>query len=68
MVRMNNKEKILVTGASGFVSSAVARKLVEAGYSVRALVRGASPRAHRIAGLDEFAGDGRTDKSACAGD
>jgi dihydroflavonol-4-reductase len=40
-----------VTGASGFVGSAVARCLVEAGFSVRALVRGKSPRAH-LAGLD----------------
>jgi dihydroflavonol-4-reductase len=48
---MGNKEKILVTGASGFVGSAVARKLVETGYSVRALVRPTSPRAH-LAGLD----------------
>ena len=48
---MGNKEKILVTGASGFVGSAVARRLVEAGYSVRALVRSTSPREH-LAGLD----------------
>jgi dihydroflavonol-4-reductase len=48
---MTNKEKILVTGASGFVGSAVARQLVAAGFSVRALVRGASPRAH-LAGVD----------------
>ena len=61
---MSNKEKILVTGASGFVGSAVARKLVEAGFSVRALVRGASPRAH-LAGLDLdfFEGDLRDRKS-----
>jgi dihydroflavonol-4-reductase len=61
---MGNKEKILVTGASGFVGSAVARKLVEAGYSVRALVRGKSPRAH-LAGLDLdfFEGDLRDRKS-----
>jgi dihydroflavonol-4-reductase len=48
---MSNKEKILVTGASGFVGSAVARKLVEAGFSVRALVRGTSLCAH-LSGLD----------------
>jgi dihydroflavonol-4-reductase len=56
--RMSKKEKILVTGASGFVGSAVARKLVEAGYSVRALVRATSPRAHLAGlGLDFFEGD-----------
>ena len=61
---MSNKEKILITGASGFVGSAVARRLVEAGYSVRALVRGKSPRAH-LAGLDLdfFEGDLRDPKS-----
>jgi dihydroflavonol-4-reductase len=62
--RMSNKEKILVTGASGFVGSAVARKLVEAGFSVRALVRGTSPRAHLAGlGLDFFEGDLRDRKS-----
>ena len=61
---MSNKEKILVTGASGFVGSAVARKLVEAGFSVRALVRGTSPRAHLAGlGLDFFEGDLRDRKS-----
>ena len=61
---MGNKEKILVTGASGFVGSAVARKLIEAGFSVRALVRGKSPRTH-LAGLDleYFEGDLRDRKS-----
>jgi dihydroflavonol-4-reductase len=43
--------KALVTGASGFVGSAVARKLAGRGVAVRALVREASPRQH-LSGLD----------------
>jgi dihydroflavonol-4-reductase len=42
---------VLITGASGFLGSAVAHKLVAAGYRVAALVRPSSPRAH-LAGLD----------------
>jgi dihydroflavonol-4-reductase len=41
---------ILVTGASGFVGSAVAKCLVKAGHEVRALVRPTSPRIN-LAGL-----------------
>jgi len=51
-------DKVLVTGASGFVGSAVAHKLIEAGFPVRALVRGGSPRAHLAGlGLEFFEGD-----------
>src|SRR5690349_22090420 len=52
---MSDCDKVLVTGASGFVGSAVARKLLDRGFAVRALVRPTSPRFH-LAGLDiEFA-------------
>ncbi len=43
--------KALVTGASGFVGSAVARKLAERGLTMRALVRRGSATAH-LSGLD----------------
>ncbi len=39
-------ERIMVTGAAGFVGAAVARALTAAGYQVRALVRASSPRAN----------------------
>jgi dihydroflavonol-4-reductase len=42
---------VLVTGATGFVGSAVARKLAERGFKVRALVRPSSPRAN-LEGVD----------------
>ncbi len=44
-------DRILVTGAAGFVGSAVARALMGAGFEVRALVRPTSPRAN-LADLD----------------
>jgi dihydroflavonol-4-reductase len=61
---MIGKDRVLLTGASGFVGSAVARRLVEASFAVRALVRHGSPRAH-LAGLhlDFVEGDLRDRKS-----
>ena len=49
-----------VTGASGFVGSAVARTLLASGYRVRALVRPASPRTNLdLPGLQIVEGDMR---------
>ena len=47
---MQRDAQTLITGATGFVGSAVAKALRDAGFLVRALVRPGSPRAH-IAGL-----------------
>jgi dihydroflavonol-4-reductase len=48
---MNTRGRVLVTGASGFLGSAVVRTLLNADYAVRALVRAQSPRAN-LATLD----------------
>ena len=44
-------DTVLLTGASGFVGSALARKLIERGFKVRALVRPTSNVSH-LSGLD----------------
>jgi dihydroflavonol-4-reductase len=46
---MTEGATVLLTGASGFIGSAVARSLVEEGFAVRALVRPGSRRDHLAA-------------------
>ncbi|HEY0337166.1 MAG TPA: NAD-dependent epimerase/dehydratase family protein, partial [Burkholderiales bacterium] len=48
---MDSRDEVLITGATGFVGSAVAIALRERGYRLRALVRASSPRSN-LAGLD----------------
>ena len=48
---MSSKHPIFVTGASGFIGSAVVRALLASGFAVRALVRPTSPRTN-LAGLE----------------
>jgi dihydroflavonol-4-reductase len=63
---MSGIAKVFITGASGFVGSAVLRELLGRGFSVRALVRPSSPRAH-LAGLGaEFVEGDLTDRASIA--
>src|SRR3954464_8243707 len=48
---MSSQDRVLVTGASGFVGSACARVAAQHGFQVRVLVRPSSPR-RNLAGLD----------------
>lgn len=61
---MARSANALITGATGLVGSAVARKLFAEGFLVRALVRRGSPRSH-LDGLDleYFEGDIRDAES-----
>jgi dihydroflavonol-4-reductase len=55
---------VFVTGASGFVGSAVVRALFAAGYRVRALVRPSSPRTNLdLQGLQIVEGDMRDERA-----
>ncbi|HVZ51859.1 MAG TPA: hopanoid-associated sugar epimerase [Pseudolabrys sp.] len=61
---MADSGKVLVTGASGFVGSAVARALTQRGYAVRAIVRPSSAIRH-LDGLDlEFVHGDLRDRAA----
>jgi dihydroflavonol-4-reductase len=58
---------VLITGASGFVGSAILHQLVKAGFTVRALVRADSPRNHLPGSGVQFAeGDLRDRRSISA--
>lgn len=59
-------DRVLVTGASGFVGSAIVRTFLNAGFSVRVLVRPSSPRSN-FAGLPvEIAEGDLRDKASIA--
>ncbi len=61
---MDRAAQTLITGATGFVGSAVARRLRAAGFKIRALVRRRSPRRHLGAlDLDFIEGDLRDPES-----
>ena len=54
---------VLITGATGFLGSALARVFVAAGYKVRALVRPSSPRELITADVEVVEGDLRDQSS-----
>jgi len=64
---MAGKDCVFIAGASGFVGSAVARELIKAGFSLRALVRPASPTTN-LDGLDIeiIEGDMRDERAVSA--
>jgi dihydroflavonol-4-reductase len=61
---MAAQERVLITGAAGFVGSAVARAARERGYRVRVLVRASSPR-RNLDGLDAELVEGDMRDQAC---
>jgi dihydroflavonol-4-reductase len=65
---MSKQDAVVITGASGFVGSAVARAARQRGFQVRALVRPGSPR-RNLAGLNAevVEGDMRDEAAASRG-
>jgi dihydroflavonol-4-reductase len=64
---MNGSATVLITGASGFIGSAVLLRLVKCGFHVRALVRPQSPRGHLpVSGVQFVVGDIRDRDSVAA--
>jgi dihydroflavonol-4-reductase len=61
-----NKDLMLITGAAGFIGSAVARAALHAGYPVRLLVRATSPR-RNLEGLDAEIAEGDMRDRAAVG-
>jgi dihydroflavonol-4-reductase len=49
-VNYEESDRVLITGASGFIGSAIVRTFLNAGFTVRVLVRSSSPR-ENFAGL-----------------
>ncbi|MDB5839480.1 MAG: NAD-dependent epimerase/dehydratase [Herminiimonas sp.] len=63
---MSAEDRVLITGAAGFVGSAVARAAQQRGYQLRVLIRPGSPR-RNLAGLDAELIEGDIRDQACVG-